>query len=66
MNFNDYFYKYKKSRKMISNLNIYSIIKKKFLNYFIIFQYQTLFIDQVLNDKFLKKNSKTKLFFNQV
>lgn len=62
--FDNYFYKCKDFRDIFFNLDIYSIMKKYFLNHFIISEYQTLLIDQVLKNKLREKNTKARPFFN--
>lgn len=56
----------KNSRNIISQLNIYSIIKKKFLNCLTMAEYQTLLGDQVLKGKVEGQNAKPRPFSNQM
>ena len=63
---NNCFFKYKDSKNIISNLNIHNNIEKYFLKYFTIPKYQSLYINQVLEDKLRGKNAKAKPFFNLI
>lgn len=63
--YNNYLYKYSNSGNNISNLNVYNIAKKHFLNYFILLKYQILLINQVLEDKLKRKNAIAIIFTTQ-
>lgn len=64
--YNNCFYKYRILNDNITYINIHNIIKKLFLNYFIMPKYQILFIDQVLENTIRKKYINAIFLPNQV
>ena len=63
---NNCFYKCKNSGNNIDYINIYDIIKELSLNYFITIKFQTLLINQIMDNKIGKKYAKTIFFPNQI
>lgn len=59
---NNYFYKCGNFGDNIAYINIHIIIKKLYLNYFIMLEYKILYINQIIENKIGKKNAKSIFF----
>ncbi len=62
---NNCFYKRADSSDDISQVNIHSVRKKHFLNYFTTPEYQALLVNKVLGNKFGRRNTRPILLPNQ-